>query len=442
MRMKRFTAASLPVLGLMLAAATPLLAQGLPAGPTGPAEPVDRIVAVVGDSVILQSELRQELYQQLASMQTAPTDTAKVEHQLLDQMVDNMVLLQAAVRDSTTVSPTDVQDAVNRDIARRRQAFSSESQFKTALHQAGMTLPQFTDMLSRQYEQQLMVQQYLSKIRQKRTPPTVTEEEIKKYFDAHKAQLGQRPATVTFRQVVITPQPSDTARQSALKRAQSILDQLRKGADFATLAKRFSDDPGTKDKGGELGWFRRGEMMPQFERVAFSLPAGAISGIVETPYGFHIIKIQKIRGPEREARHILIAPRRTPQDMARAKALADSVKQKMENGVSIDSLVARYGDPSEQSRVGPYPMDQLPSAYGPALKGVKTGAVVGPITLTQSTPEKFAVVKVTNYTPAGAYTVDDLRAQISQQIEQQKVMEEILNDLRARTYIDIRYPSD
>lgn len=430
---------SATVLALLSAAvATPLAAQQN--SPSGPTEVVDRIVAVVGDSVILESELKQELYREEAARREPPKDTAKLTRQILDQMVDNMVLVEAAVRDSTTVSPTDVQDAVNQDIARRRQSFGSEAQFEEALSKQGLTMAQFKDMLSRQYEQQLMVRQYLNTMRQKRTPPTVTEEEIKKYFDERKAQLGKRPATITFRQVVITPRPSDTARATALKKAHAVLDSLRNGANFATMAKRFSDDPGTKDKGGELGWFRRGEMMPQFERAAFALPPGGISGIVETPYGFHIIKVQKVRGAEREARHILIAPTRSPEDIARAKALADSVKQMLENGTSMDSLVARYSDPSEQSRVGPYPMGQLPASYGPALADAKKGDIVGPIKLTDSSPAKFAIVEVTNVTKAGDYTVDDLRSQIAQQIEQQKVMKEIINDLRDRTYIDIRYP--
>jgi peptidyl-prolyl cis-trans isomerase SurA len=401
---------------------------------------IDRVVAVVGDSAILQSQLKEEVFRALASDKEPPKDTTALEHQVLDQMVDQMVLVQAAVRDSTTVAPGQVQQAVDRDLAERRKAFASDAQFQAALSKSGMTEAQFRDMLSRQYQQQMMIQNYLQGVQQKRNPPTVTEEEIRKAFDAQKDQLGERPATVSFRQVVIAPTPSDSARAAALKKANAVLDELRKGADFATLAKHYSDDPGTRDKGGDLGWFRQGQMMPQFERVAFALPPGAISGIVETPYGFHIIQVEKVRGAERSARHILIQPTTTDADIARARALAEKVADQLVHGVSVDTLVAKYGDKTEQSRVGPYPVDQLPAPYTDSLANVKVGDIVGPLQLQgQGGPPKFAVVKLTEVTPAGAYTVDDLRSQLRQQIEQKKTVDEIIADLRARTYIDVRY---
>ena len=84
--------------------------------------------------------------------------------------------------------------------------------------------------------------------------------------------------------------------------------ELRRGADFATAAKRFSQDPGSKDQGGSLNWFRRGVMVPEFERVAFALKPGVVSDPVESPFGFHIIQVERLQPAEVQARHILLVP--------------------------------------------------------------------------------------------------------------------------------------
>ncbi len=409
-------------------------------GPSGgPPETVDRVVAVVGDSVVLESEVKEDMLRRQMQDSTV-ADTTQLRNEILQQRIDDLVLLQAAAADSTQVGPTQVQQAVDRDVAQRlQQNFGgSQSRMDAALAQQGMTTTEFRSLLSRQYERTLTIQQYMSKIQQTHEAPTVTEEEIDTFFTSHADQLGEKPATVTFRQVVLAPQASDSARSAAFRKAADVLAQIRNGADFAQLAKRYSDDPGTRDRGGDLGWFRRGQMVREFEDAAFALPAGGVSGIVETPYGFHIIKVEKVRGPERQARHILISIPTSPDDMDRTKALADSLAAKVRNGVSIDSLADRYGDPSEQARVGPYPVDQLPAPYDEAMKGVSVGEVVGPLELAGQGQTKFAVVKVTGVSPAGPYTVDDLRARIRQQIQQKKLVDEIISDLRKKTYIDVR----
>src|SRR5690606_7857965 len=141
-----------------------------------------------------------------------------------------------------------------------------------------------------------------------RRPPPVTEDEVRAYFEAQKEMLGRRPASLTFEQVVVAPRPSDSARTAARERALEILRELREGADFAALARRHSNDPGTREQGGDLGWFRRGDMVPQFDSAAFALRPGELSGVVESAFGFHIIRVDRVRGAERQARHILIRP--------------------------------------------------------------------------------------------------------------------------------------
>jgi hypothetical protein len=136
-----------------------------------------------------------------------------------------------------------------------------------------------------------------------------------------RGRLGQRPATVSLQQAIIKPQPSDSAKAAARRRATEVLEELRRGGDFEVLARRHSQDP-SASQGGMLGWFRQGQMVRPFEMVAYAMRPGDVSGIVETEYGFHIIKLEKVRGPERQARHILIRPEVTPADVEAARAQA------------------------------------------------------------------------------------------------------------------------
>ncbi len=420
--------------------ATPLAAQA--ARP--PEALVDRIVAVVGDSVVLASDVEEQLLRLQASGQTIPTDSQaldKLKRQSLDPLINQLLLVQAAIQDSVVVDDADVNAEVDAEIRRRQQAVGGPAAFQAALARSGMTEVQFRAMLRKEVHQNMLVQRYLSKVQRDRNPPPVTVEEMRQYLDARRSSLGKRPATISFAQVVVTPQPTDSARQAALEKARDILTQIQHGADFAELARHYSQDPGSAPQGGELGWFRPGQMMPAFERAAYALRPGQVSGIVETPFGFHIIKLEKARGPERQARHILIKPAITPADIDSAKARADEVVSLAQQGESMDSLQARFGDPNEDQRVGPALQESLPEPYKAELANAKEGEIVGPFQITTRGEQSWAVVKVTQLQDSGTYSLDDeqVREQVRKQLEQQKLIDELIKELREKTYIDIRF---
>ncbi|MGH7481305.1 MAG: peptidylprolyl isomerase [Longimicrobiales bacterium] len=407
----------------------------------GAAQVIDRVVAVAGDSVVLESELAEDLLRYQAAGNPLPPDPEAREalrRDLVDQRVNELVLVQAALRDSVEVLPERLQAAVDREVAQRRRAFTTDAEFEAALAEQGLSLSEYRALLSGQLRRSLLVENYIGQVQATRTPPTIPEDEIRRFFEQSREALGERPATISFRQVVVAPEPTDSARQAALAEVAAVLEELRDGADFADVARRVSDDEGSRASGGDLGWFRQGQMLPDFERAAFSLPAGAVSGAVETAAGFHIIKVEKVRGPERQARHILIRPAISPEDQERAESLAQRIADQLRAGVPIDSLIEEHGDPSEQSRVGPYPIDQLPAPYDTALASVQADQVVGPIPLDGGMERKWAAVLVTDYSPAGPYTLDDVRTRIRERLQQQRLVEELIGELRERTFIDIR----
>lgn len=417
-------------------------AQEDPTGIQGP-ELVDRIVAVVGDSVILASELDEQLERRRALGETLPTDPAALEalkERELEALINELVMLQAAARDSITVPAGDLEGQVEATVQEQVRRFGSRATFEDALAQEGLTLEQYRAVIARSALRAGIRRQFMATVQRDRTPPPVSDEEIRAFFEERRAELGRRPASIEFKQVVITPQPSDSAMARAVEEAEQILQELQEGEDFATLARRHSDDQGSRQQGGDLGWFRRGRFVPTFERVVYALRPGQYSGIVETSFGLHIIKVERARGPERLARHILIRPDFSEEDLARTRERAEEVAAALRGGAPIDSLIEAVHDPVEQSHVGPAIQDSLPSPWRAQLRGAREGDVVGPFQI-PATQESFAVVEVTDVSQAGEYTLEDqeLRAQIRQFLQREKLLEEVLTELRRGTYIDIRY---
>jgi peptidyl-prolyl cis-trans isomerase SurA len=416
-------------------AASPVFAQQ-PAG-----ELADRIVAVVGDSVILKSDVDLEILQAKQANQPIP-DSARFVKQIVDRRVGELVLLQAALRD-TSIHVTDdqISTETQRELEARRRQFGGDAQFQAALTQAGMTFDELRRSVTQEVSGRVLLRQYIQKMSRNRTAPVITDADIRKYFEDNKATFAQRPATVSFSQIVINPKPADTARASARAKAEEALAKLRAGADFETIVRQYSDDPSTKDRGGDLGWFRSGTMVREFDMTAFALRPGEISGIVETSFGFHIIKLEKTRGAERQARHILIIPTVTAGDAERVRTLASQVAEQIRNGANIDSLVKAVGDPNEQTRVGPFPKDRLPAPYNTALADVQVGSVVGPLELPGAGgASKFAILKVSDVRAAGEFTLDDpdFREQLRSTLEQNSTVDELIRDLKKETLVEYR----
>ncbi|MEO7368130.1 MAG: peptidylprolyl isomerase, partial [Gemmatimonadaceae bacterium] len=195
-----------------------------------------------------------------------------------------------------------------------------------------------------------------------------------------------------------------------------------------------------KPQGGDLGWNRRGTMVPEFDRVMFGLAPGQVSPVIETPFGYHIIRVDRVQAAEVKARHILISPTIDSSDVVRAKVVADTVVDLMKKGVAFDSLVAKYHDPAEEKGIlQPFVRDSLPAAYQSVVAGKKAGDVVGPFELANPRGvSKWAVIQLVNVNEAGVFDQAEVKSRIREQLVAEKATRALLDQLRKQTYVALR----
>jgi peptidyl-prolyl cis-trans isomerase SurA len=429
-------------LSLLAGFAAPAAAQVAPRD----TDVVDRIVAVVGDSVVLLTQVQEEVERmRLQTPGSVPSNAAGLEalyRQLLDTWVNRLLIVQAAAKDTLVkVDEPRVEEVVNQEIQQRAKQYPrGQPELQEALAREGLTLSEYREILSTQVRQDQLQQMFVQRRLQDAAPVEVSEAELRQAFSEASAQLQSRPRLLTFEQVVMAPQASDSAKAAARAEAQALLDSIRAGGDFEALAKAHSDDPGSGEIGGDLGWFRRGAMVKEFEDAAFALADGQVSDVVETEFGFHIIKVERSRQGERKGRHILIRPTVGSSDAARARVRADSVVALARAGTSMAELFQRYSDPlaPDTLTVSFDQLDQLPPGYD-AMRTAVQGQVVGPIEYDTGRGEtRLAVVRVRDIREAGAYTFEDVKPQLAQQVQRAKQMQRLLEELRARTHVEIR----
>jgi peptidyl-prolyl cis-trans isomerase SurA len=407
---------------------------------------VDRVVAVVGNRPVLASQVDEEIFSRQSQGMKLPTDPAglqAVRHQIVSSIIDEELLVQQAQRDTAiTVTDEEIATGVEEQVRKVRTNFRSEVDYASELRKAGFQTPEeYRRWLTDQQRRAAFQNRLIEKLRNedKLKPVAPTEKEMKQFFEEQKSTLGTRPATLSFRQIVVTPEPSQGAKAKTKAQADSIVLELRRGADFATAARRFSQDPGSKEQGGSLNWFRRGVMVPEFERVAFALKPGVVSDPVESPFGYHIIQVERVQPAEVQARHILLVPDIDSAHVDSARMVADSVHSALLAGAPFDSLQRLYHDRSAERDAENVPVNKLPENYAKIIGDAGPGTIIPVFTMPGSGGrEQFVVLQVTDRRPEGDIKYEDVRGRIRDQLGQQLAIRRYLDRLRNSTYVEIR----
>ncbi len=409
-------------------------------------ETVDRIVAVVGDTAILYSEIIESIVQagaqgaEVPEIGTPEFDAVAVE--TLTNLVDSRILLQKAKEADIQVSPEQLDGETDRRFREIRNSFPSATEFQAAVTKSGRSLVQYRQWLRGQVLSQMMINEFIGVNRDNLPPVTVTEDEIVAYYETN--LVGQtRPASISLEQVVIEPEPGEVAKDSAIALAEQVLTELRDGKDFEVAARQYSMDMSNREQGGDLGWIQRSLLVPAFADAAWAARTGQPIGPVATRFGYHIIRVDNVRGGERKIRHILIQPVIDETDFRRTGELAMAVADSIREGADVRMMAERYGVREVPVRFPDIPYDQIGQfgeAYAQALANPVPGAVVGPFQSEGFMPGRpvFAVVRITGFQSEGAWKLEDIREQIRESLLNEKGYAKFLEELRGEVYVDIR----
>ncbi len=306
---------------------------------------IDEVVAVVGKNYILLSDIESQ-YLQLKMQYGLAEGGMELRCNILENMMFQKLLVNQAMIDSVVVTDAQVNDRIERNLRYFMSQFGSKTKLEEYYKKS---YSEIKEELKAPIKEQLLSEIMQEKITQN---IVITPGEVKSYFlQINPDSIPLIPAEYELIQIVQTPKITDVEIKQATDKLNTFRDRILKGESFTTIAVLYSEDPGSMSKGGELGFFSRGDMYPEFEAAAFSLKPGEVSPIIKTKAGFHILQLIERRGETINVRHILIQAKPSTESMMKSKLFLDSVYTLIiENKISIDSAAILFSDdPSKNS---------------------------------------------------------------------------------------------
>lgn len=433
-----------PSLLALLAAAVTLAAAPAAAQTEGERLPLrERIMAVVGGDVLLESQWREQtsLLASQLGVEPGAEEYRSLAVETFDQMLSEMVIVAAARRDTTIEIPEErIIEEVDSDIEQIRSRFPSEEAFLQQLSQSQWgSLAAYRADLQERKRRELLGQAYLERHRGDVEPPEITDEEIRAYWEENRVAFGQRPETITFEEIPVQVTPDEDDVEEARREVERVLSELRAGKSFEAAARQYSDDE-TAERGGDLGWFGRGQMVDAFEEAAFGAETGDLTGPVRTPFGFHLLQVVDRRPEEVRARHVLIGFEYEDEDVERARAEARRLADLILAGADVDSLqAATMSGDSAGAEPLELSVEQLPPAYRTVLEDLEEGeAGVVEIAIQGRDVPAFNVVVSRGLQGGGEVTFEEMEPRIRRQLEQREAEKVWVDRLRDRVYVDVR----
>lgn len=405
---------------------------------------VDRIVAVVGPNMVLESEIEAQYLQ--AKMQGNIEGSARtVKCQILENMVLEDILLNQAELDSVQVTDSEVEQSLDQRLRYFISQFGSQEKLEEYYGKSTIEIKEeFRDMV----KNNLLVQQVQTNITKN---VFVTPSDVKEFYRNIPADsIPLINAKVEMKQIIKIPPVSMEQKVMIKEELRDLRRRVIGGENFATLAILYSEDPGSAAKGGEIGFFGRGELYPEYEAAAFKLKEGEISEIVETKAGFHITQLMERKGDYINTRHILLMTKPSPIDLENARIKLDSILVQIRSGeITFDDAAMKYSDDPGKSGGGfilnPYTgatwfeMDQLEPQVSFIINKLNVGEISSAMpTTTEDGKEAFRLVKLqSRIEPHRANLNDDysfIQELALQQKKQDKLVEWV-NKNADNTYI-------
>lgn len=420
-----------------------------PLAPRGPVRTLDKIACVVGSSIILQSDIE---FQYALYLSNGNQPNPDIKCYILQNLLTQKLLAQQAVIDSISVKDDEVDNEVDRKMRGSIARAGGQDKLEAFL---GRSVIQYKDEIRPDVKESMIASKMRAHITEKLN---VTPLDVEKYFK--KIPTDSLPTfnkEVEVGDIMFEPKLSKEEKQAYKEKAEELWNRVKKGEDFATLARLYSEDTGSASDGGDLGFADRTTFVKEFASWAFKLKAGEISPVFETDFGYHFLQVIERRGEQVHVRHILVIPKVTEAALARAKARADSIYTLMMKAKNVDfsQAAAYYSDDKEtkynggmmlnadnvETRTTFIPTDKLDPQIALTIDSMKVGGISKPQQFTDSRGKKsYKILYLKSTTDAHKANLKQDFAKIKDQAQQDKInrtVSEWFEKKRKETYIKI-----
>jgi len=304
---------------------------------------IDGVIAVVGDFVVLDSDI-DLMYRELQAQNVPIKDITRCE--LLGKLMEDKLYAHHAIQDSIVVSDADVNEKMNRQIDYFVENLGSEDKMVAYFKKKSIDnfKTELFDMIKNQELTSRMQKKIIDGVE-------ITPEEVRQFYLSFKPE--DRPtfgAELEVAQIVIKPEVTQAEKQKVIDKLKQIKKDIQDGASFYSKAVLYSEDRGSGQSGGYLKMDRKTNFVKEFKEAAFSLAEGEISDPVETEFGYHLIYIEKIRGQQLDVRHILMSAKPSPEDIQKAKEKALNIREKIVSGQITFADAARSESDEKETR--------------------------------------------------------------------------------------------
>ena len=409
---------------------------------------VDKTIAVVGNEMIMISDLEEEVAMMRAY---GMMSDKKGRCEILEEMMASKLFLMQARIDSLAVNNDMVEGELSNRLDMLKTNLGGEEE---VVKQFGKPIYKLRQEWREAIEDQTLTQQMQQEIASK--IPELTPYDVQQYVDrTDPADLPMVPIKYQLSQICIYPD-REAANLAVKERLLAIRERIINGEKFSTLARLYSQDPGSSRKGGELGMASKSIFWPAFSDAAMSLKPGVVSQIVETPDGFHIIEVIEKKGDMFNTRHILLKPEYSSEDREKGFHVLDSLRTELANEAVTFSLAARFysEDPATRTNGGQmadpntgssyYEIDQLKPQDYAAIKNLKEGEISEPFESLDNEGRDgnlvYKIIKVDKIIPAHPASFSNDYTLLLQQAKQElqmKAIDDFIDSKIKDTYIVI-----
>lgn len=401
---------------------------------------LDKIVAVVDNEIICQSELDFQV-SYIASQRKLDPTVPGFREMVLNTLIEDKLAFAQANFDSIVVTDEEVNQRIDYQIENFKQQYGSVEKIEELY---GMSLQKIKRELRDNIYKNLMVQ----KLQDKNFGQIeLSRKEVEDFFNVYKDSIGIIPEKMTISHIYKNPMPSDNIKLKYKEFAQKLLDSIKAGADFSELAKRYSEDPGSAVNGGDLGFAKKGVFFPQFESAAFALQINQVSEVIESPVGYHIIQLLGRRGDAIHTRHILIKIKMDADADLKAITFLSSVRDSIVRKFgTFKEFAKKYSEDKETAvfggELGTFYTNQLDKTLADAVARLKEGEIGFPKRIDYSAASYgYHIVYLEKKTPQHKPSLDmdytEIQRMATEQ-KRQKLYVKWMADLKTRIFWEIR----